>query len=110
MDVRNSINWGISNVYTNLHLPSNVFNILQASDEESSLIAIAHFLDAGLKNNEKVALISFDNPQATQQLFQQFGFNFNAALNSEDFFTCTIYLTFPRRSVSPRITGNYSKK
>ena len=86
MDVTNVISWGISNLDVDLRLPSNVFNILQAPDEVSSLIVLAHFLEAGLKNNEKVAMVSFDNPQATQQLFQQFGFDFSEALESENFF------------------------
>ncbi len=78
-------------------LSHNLFNILKAHDEESGLIAIAHFLKSGLGNNERVALVSFDNPQTTQALFQQYGFAFSGALESEDFFIGIICPIFSRR-------------
>ena len=104
MNLKNFVHWGIPGLHGETYLPNDVFNMLQTPDEESSLIAIAHFLEAGLKNNEKVAMISFDNPQATQQLFQQFGFDFSEALESEDFF----YLYYlPDFSQATSFTADY---
>ena len=103
------MDWGIPGLHANLHLPNNTFNILQTPDEESSLIAIAHFLETGLNNNEKVALTSFSNPSETQKLFQQFGFNFNDALESEDFFYLYYLPDFSQTVILPFLADTKSR-
>lgn len=64
-------------------LLAGVFNILAASDHDAAIAAVGHFLAQGLEDQQRVALVGFDNPQLLFSKFALYGWDFIPALESE---------------------------
>lgn len=85
-------------------LPINDFNLLETDEGIIGLLGIAHFIDAGLKADEGVALISFAPPEQTLQRLVRIGFDFQEALDNEKLFVYSYQDTFSR---TLNISTNY---
>ena len=76
--------WGIAPFDQDfVGLPIRTFNILRASDEESSIAAIGHFLKAGIERNQRVCVVSFEHPLCLLPKFKSYGFYFDEDLLTE---------------------------
>jgi hypothetical protein len=83
--------WGIEpfdNSYSGL--PTRAFNLVRTCSQEISIVAIGHFLQAGIELRQRVVLVGFDHPAHLLSKFNGYGFSFDDALNKEQF----IYLYY----------------
>lgn len=79
--------WGIHSFdQTYGGLPKRVFNLLHTSTKDASIAAVGHFLKTGIKQEQKVVLISFDHPAHLFARFKEFNFDFDSALVAEQLF------------------------
>lgn len=90
--------------YCCTELPTRAFNLLRVSSRGATVLAIGHFLQAGLERDQRVALVSFDHPGHLLAGFREAGFYFDRALLAEQL----IYLYYkPVFSLSLNLSTNY---
>ena len=111
MEINNSDNaltpWGITSFDSDfIGLPRLTFNLLRTCNYETSIAAIGHFLQEGIDQDQRVALVSFDHPVYLLNSFKEYGFSFDEELLSEKL----IYLYYkPFFSHSLNFATNHQK-
>ena len=63
--------------------PTNVFNVIETPDHQSGLLALGHFLMAGLEQGERCTLVTLEDPHSLFQGFSSWNMNFQDYLKSE---------------------------
>lgn len=77
--------WGITSFDNDFDgLPTLTFNLLRSYNKETNIAAIGHFLQEGLFRDQKVVLVSFDNPVYLMSSFKEYGFLFDEELIAEN--------------------------
>ncbi len=118
MDTTNSVNdlepWGITSFDDNYTgLPRRTFNLLRTCNVEVSTSAIGHFLETGIELGQRVALVSFEHPDYLMARFEEYGFDFENELLSEQliylyykpFFSQSINFSTNHRQMFDEIKG-----
>lgn len=80
----NLSSWGLSEfdrVYGGICAGS--LNLLSTPNYDSAIAATGHFLTKGLRSEQRVALVSLENPNNTFSKLAAYGFHYDAALRSE---------------------------
>ena len=76
--------WGITSFDSNfIGLPKLTFNLLRTCNKETNIAAIGHFLQEGIEQDQRVALVCFDHPVYLLNSFKEYGFCFDKELLSE---------------------------
>lgn len=100
----NSCRWGIECLDRATHgIPANNLSVLETPNYHSGLVLLGHFLHEGLKNNEKVVLITFDSAEVFLQNFLEWDFDFKKYLESEQ-----LYLLHYKPDVINQVSLTYS--
>jgi hypothetical protein len=78
--------WGIDE-FDRRHggLVGQAFNLLAAPNHDAGMVAVGHFLAAGLDRQSRVCLVAFDNPDPVLAKLSYYGFEFADAIVSERF-------------------------
>jgi hypothetical protein len=97
--------WGIVSFDKTYNgLPTRVFNLVHACNKEICIVAIGHFLQAGIELQQRAVLVGFDHPAHLLSKFNGYGFSFEEALNKEQL----IYLYYkPSFSHSLNFSTDY---
>lgn len=76
--------WGIES-FDKLYggLPRSTFNLLRTCNKATQLCAIGHFIEAGLRCNERTVLVGFENASPLFKSLDFYGFPFTKALKEE---------------------------
>lgn len=100
-----TLGWGIEPFDKTVGgLPANVFNIVETESHQTGLLALGHFLNEGLSNDEKCVLVTFENPLSFVESFEKWNFKFYEHIRSEQF----IYLYYrPNIASEIGLTLNY---
>lgn len=76
--------WGIDDFdYGHGGLVAGAYNMLATPDHDAAVAAIGHFLARGLRDGRRAVLVGFDNPRLILAKLEYYGFDYAAALESE---------------------------
>ncbi|MEE9355121.1 MAG: hypothetical protein V3U75_05980 [Methylococcaceae bacterium] len=97
--------WGIGSFDEHFAgLPKGVFNLLQVCNNETIIASMGHFIQEGIRQDERIVLVGFENPALLAKNFEKYNFFFDKALLSEQL----IYLYYkPTFSYSLSFTIDY---